>query len=78
MPKESITFQLGKTKRVALDSIAAAKHLDRANVIEEAVEAYIEVQQWQIAHVMAGLRQADAGEFASSDRVKKALAKWRR
>jgi predicted transcriptional regulator len=78
MPKESITFRLDKAKRAALDSIAAAKDRDRSEVIEEAIEAYIEVQHWQIAHIKEGLRQADAGEFVSNERVKKALAKWRK
>jgi len=37
---------------------------DRSYVLNLAISAYLEVNQWQIEH-MEGLRQADAGEFAT-------------
>ncbi len=44
----------------------------------EAISAYLEVNQWQIEHTKEGLRQADAGEFATEAEVKAAFEKWRR
>lgn len=39
--------------------------------------AYIEVHQWQIKHILEGIRQVDAGEFANEARVAAAFARWR-
>lgn len=59
-------------------AIAELMARDRSYVITEAIDAYLEVNQWQIEHIKEGLRQADAGEFASDDEVAGAFAKWRR
>ncbi len=34
------------------------------------------VYRWQIAYIQQGLRQAEAGEFASEDEVNAAFARW--
>ena len=78
MSKETVTFRIEAEKREALDAIAELMDRDRSYVITEAINAYLEVNQWQIEHIKEGLRQADAGEFASDDEVAAAFAKWRR
>lgn len=76
--KETVTFRIEAEKREALDAIAELMDRDHSYVITEAIDAYLEVNQWQIEHIKEGLRQADAGEFASDDEVAAAFAKWRR
>jgi len=49
---------------------------DRSYVLNLAISAYLEVNQWQIEHIMEGLRQADAG-FATEAEVAAAFEKWR-
>jgi predicted transcriptional regulator len=39
------------------------------------VDAYLDVQRWQIEHIKEGLRQADSGMGADHEEVR---AKWRR
>ena len=78
MSKETITFRLEAEKREALDAIAVQMDRDRSYVLNEAINAYLEVNQWQIDHIQEGLRQADAGEFATEAEVKAAFEKWRR
>ena len=78
MSKETITFRIETEKREALDAIAAQMDRDRSYVLNEAISAYLEVHQWQIEHIKEGLRQADAGEFATEDEVVAAFEKWRR
>lgn len=75
--KETVTFRIEAEKREALDAIAELMDRDRSYVITEAIDAYLEVNQWQLEHIKEGLRQADAGEFASDDEVAAAFAKWR-
>ena len=76
MPRESVTFRLDAEKRSELDAVAKALDRDRSYVLNEAVGAYLEVQRWQLAHISEGIRQADAGKFASDDEVDAAFARW--
>ena len=75
MAKESITFRMDSDKKAALDKIAAGLARDRSYVLNQAIDAFIEIHRWQIAHIEEGLRQADAGEFATDVEVADAFAK---
>jgi len=78
MTKETISFRIDRAKKTALDDVAAELDRDRSYVINEAVDTYLEVRRWQLEHIREGLRQAEAGEFASEDEVRQAFARWRR
>lgn len=73
-----ISFRINSEKKAALDVIAAGQDRDRSYIINEAVDRYLEVYGWQIAHIKQGLDQANKGEFATDEEVKAALAKWRK
>jgi predicted transcriptional regulator len=47
-------------------------------VLNQAIDACIETYRWQIEHIREGVRQADAGEFASAEDVAAAFAKLRK
>jgi RHH-type transcriptional regulator, rel operon repressor / antitoxin RelB len=70
MSRETISFRLESEKREALDAVASALDRDRSYIINEAIEAYLDVQRWQMQHIREGLRQADAGEFATEAEMK--------
>ncbi|MFO1152865.1 MAG: hypothetical protein U1E42_04230 [Rhodospirillales bacterium] len=55
--------------------MAAALDRDRSDLLNQAVEAYLDVHAWQMAHIEEGLRLAAAGEFVDDDEV---AAFWRR
>ena len=78
MGKTTITFRLDADKREALDTIAEVADRDRSYVLNEAIDAYLDAHQWQIEHIKKGLRQAEAGQFATEKEVAKAFARWRR
>lgn len=78
MDKVTITVRVDSSKKKALDEIAAGQDRDRSYILNQAIEAYIETHRWQTAHIEEGLRQANAGEFASDDEVAAAFAKWRK
>ena len=78
MAKETITLRLDKEKKEALEALATALDRDRSYVLKEAVDAYLDAHAWQIEHIKKGLKQAEAGEFASDRQVAKAFARWRR
>jgi predicted transcriptional regulator len=75
MAKDTVTVRVAPETKDSLDAIAAATNQDRSGVINEALTAYVETYQWQVAHIREGIRQADAGEFASDAKVKKVFTR---
>jgi len=71
----TVSFRLEREKVAVLDKLAEAQTRDRTFLLNEAVDAYLDVQRWQIEHIREGLRQADAGMGADHAEVR---AKWRR
>lgn len=78
MAEETISVRIASEKKAALEAIAKKVDRDLSLVIEDAVDAYLELHAWQVEHIEEGLRQADAGEFASETEVREALPRWRR
>lgn len=78
MNKRTITFRVDAQKRKALDAIAVGIDRDRSYVLNEAINNYLEVHQWQTAHIKEGMRQANAGKFAKASEVAAAFARWRK
>ena len=78
MGRTTITLRLDTEKKEALDAIAEVTDRDRSYVLNQAIEAYLDAHQWQIQHIQKGLRQAQAGQFASEKEVAGAFARWRR
>ncbi len=78
MARETITVRIQPQVRKALDGIAAALDRDRTYVVHQALEAYIDVHQWQIDHIRQGLREANAGKFASEAEVTGTIARLRK
>ena len=73
--KEAITVRLDAERRAELDAVAQAMSRDRSYVVNEAIASYLAVHRWQVAHIAEGLRQAEAGEFATNEEVDQAFAR---
>ncbi len=77
MTRDVVTVRMTADKRAQLDALARAVDRDRSWLINEAVDAYLAVHRWQIAHIEAGLRDAEAGDFARDEDVEAAYRRWR-
>lgn len=77
MDKQTVSFRLDADKVDALDSLAKTLDRDRTYLLNQAIEAYLDVQQWQLEHIRAGIRQADAGNLLDHAQVKRRAGKWR-
>jgi predicted transcriptional regulator len=75
--KSTISFRIDARLKGALDAVVKRMDRDRSDVLNEAVAAYLDADSRQIEHIMLGLRQADAGEFATEAEVAAAFARWR-
>ncbi len=74
---KSVTFRADEAKLQVLDHLAEAMQRDRSYLINEAVDQYLEVQQWHAAQIQAAIVGADAGEFATDQEVGAAFAAFR-
>ncbi|MBN2494871.1 MAG: hypothetical protein JXR96_09805 [Deltaproteobacteria bacterium] len=44
--------------------------------IKKRLAGQCDVQEWQVAEIEAGLREADAGEFCTPEQVEAVIGKW--
>ena len=76
MNRHMITVRLDRSKKKALDAIATGLERDRAYVLNQAIDAYLETHRWQLVHLKEGLRQAQRKQFARDSQVRAAFARW--
>ncbi len=60
MPK-SVSFQTAPKKLAAIDRLAKARDCDRSDVINEAIDSYLDGQEWQADYIKEAVVEADAG-----------------
>lgn len=73
----SISFRAGRTQIRQLDALAKRQRRDRTQLIEEAIEQYLALQQMHLARIDDGIAAADAGDFATEEEVQSEFARWR-
>lgn len=77
MSKQGISLRIDDETIEEIDHLAKISKRDRTFIINEAIEAYLDVNNWQLEHIEESIAQADRGEFASDNEVDKVLKKWR-
>ncbi len=70
---EPVTLRLEPDIRKRLDKLAKATERSRAALAAEAVRQFVELNEWQIAAIKEGVRDADKGLFIDHSRLK---SKW--
>ena len=70
---EPVTLRLEPDIRKRLDKLAKVTERSRAALAAEAVRQFVELNEWQIAAIEEGVREADNGRFIDHARLK---SKW--
>lgn len=67
----TITVRVKQDTRTRLDAFAGAVKRSKSYVIEEALEQYLEINEWQIKGIQEALADADSPDavFADHDEV---------
>ena len=73
----TVSFRIEEAKKDKIDMLARLKDRDRSYVINEALDTYLDLMEWQREHVEEGVRQADADDFADEGEVAAAFGKWK-
>ena len=74
MQQKTVTFRAPGNKIKALDALAALQQRDRSFVLNEAVDQYLSLNEYHVALIKEGIRQADAGELVPHEEVGRRLA----
>jgi RHH-type transcriptional regulator, rel operon repressor / antitoxin RelB len=75
---EVLTIRVDRKTKSRLERLAKAMDRSKSYLAAEAIRAYVDLNEWQIAEIRAALEEADAGDFASEGEVDIVVKKWRR
>ncbi len=70
-----LTLRLTKEMKSRLDQLAQITRRSKSFLAAEAIERYLDTEAWQILEIEQALRDADAGDFASEEEVRRVLKK---
>ena len=73
----TITLRLEDEVKNKLEKLAESTHRSRSFLAAEAIKAYVEINDWQVAEIHQAIQEADAGDFASQEEVSAVVNKWR-
>ena len=76
MKTNTVSARLDPETAKKLELLVKATARSRSFLVAEAIETYVEDQAWQIAAIEEGIREADRGEFAADQDVRKTFKKW--
>jgi len=76
-PTTTITVRVPESLRARFDELAKTTGRTRQYLALEGLRRYIEVESWQVAKIMEGIRAADAGDFATEEEVERVVNKYR-
>jgi len=71
-----ITVEVPLEVKQRLEGLARVTDQSEARLATEAISSYVDLQEWQVRQIEEGLREADAGDFASDEKVAAVFARW--
>lgn len=74
---KTVSFRTDSRKVEALDALAEAQDRDRSYLLNEAIDHYLDLQEYHRRLIEDGIRQADAGQVIPHSEIKKKAAKLR-
>lgn len=74
----TVTLRVPLAMKERLEALAKATGRSKSFLGIEALEAYLNVQAWQIEEILKGIAEADAGDFASEAEVNAVFERWTR
>jgi len=71
-----VTLRLDPELRKRLDHLARTQCRSRSFIAAEAIREYVAANEWQIEAIRNGLKEAERGDFATEQQVRRTLSKW--
>jgi RHH-type transcriptional regulator, rel operon repressor / antitoxin RelB len=74
----TMTLRLEAAMRKRLEKLSKATARSKSFLAQEAIRAYVELQEWQVEAIHEGLRDADEAKFVDGELVDEWLETWGR
>jgi len=78
MKNVNVTCRIKEDRVAMLDKLGSHYARDRSYLINQAVESYLSMHEWQIAEIEAALKEAAAGDFATDAEVRETFRALRK
>lgn len=72
----TMTVRLDAKTRRGLEALARTTSRSKAFLAQEAIRAWVEQNEWQIAAIEEGIRSADGGPLVPQEDVESWLKSW--
>ncbi|MFK5985726.1 MAG: CopG family ribbon-helix-helix protein [Pseudomonadota bacterium] len=72
----TMTIRLDESVKERLDKLARSSHRTKSFLAADAIEKYIELNEWQIQEIESAINEADSGDFATKEQVDNVFKKW--
>lgn len=72
----TISVRIPMQMRKRLEQLADATGRTKSYLAAEALQAYIEREAWQVAAIRRGMEDADRGDFATDEEIRRRFARW--
>ena len=72
-----MTVRLDDDVKDRLELLAEATQRSKSFLAAEAIRAFVETNEWQVAEINVALKEADAGDFASDKDIASLARKWK-
>ena len=72
----TVGARVPREMRDELDRLVKTTGRNRNALVEEALRRFIEAERWQLADIEAGLREAEAGDFAADEEMQALWSKY--
>lgn len=74
--KTRLILELPVQLKNRLEAIASTSESSSKELALDAIRSFVDLQEWQLGRIEAGVREADAGEFATDEEVAAVFARW--
>jgi predicted transcriptional regulator len=76
--REMTTIRVDRKTKARLEKLAKETRRSESRLAAEAIRSYVDVNEWQIAGIKEGLKEADAGKFVTKREVEATLRKLKK
>jgi RHH-type transcriptional regulator, rel operon repressor / antitoxin RelB len=76
MNTDTVSVRLHRSIKARLQKLAASTGRSRAFLAAEAIEEYLDINEWQVAGIVGAIASLDRGKGISHQRVKAWVASW--
>jgi RHH-type transcriptional regulator, rel operon repressor / antitoxin RelB len=76
MNTDTVSVRLARSTKARLQQLAKSTGRSRAFLAAEAIEEYLDINEWQVAGVLGAIASLDRGKGIPHPRIKEWVTSW--